>query len=51
MRRRELITLLSGAAAARPLSEAEPNINLLDLVSTPAAADGDAAFTVKRINL
>jgi hypothetical protein len=31
--------------------EAESNIDLLDLVSTPAAADGDAAFTVKRINL
>ena len=51
MRRRELITLLSGAAAARPLSEAEPNINLLDLGSIPAAADWDASFTVKCINL
>jgi hypothetical protein len=29
---------------------AESNIDLLDLVSTPAAADWDAAFTVKRIN-
>jgi hypothetical protein len=27
------------------------NIELLDLVSTPAAADWDAAFTVKRVNL
>jgi hypothetical protein len=33
------------------LSEAESNIDLLDLVSTPAAADWDASFTVKRINL
>src|SRR5215813_9064418 len=31
--------------------EAESNIDLLDLVSTPAAADWDASFTVKRINL
>ena len=33
------------------LSEAESNIDLLDLVSTSAAADWDASFTVKRINL
>src|SRR5215467_4147297 len=33
------------------LSEAESNINLLDLVSTPAAADWDASFAVKCINL
>jgi hypothetical protein len=33
------------------LSEAESNIDLLDLVSTPAAADWDASFTVKCINL
>src|SRR5262249_33769396 len=32
------------------LSEAESNINLLDLVSIPAAADWDASFTVKCIN-
>jgi len=31
--------------------EAESNIDLLDLVSTPPAADWDASFTVKRINL
>jgi hypothetical protein len=31
--------------------EAESNIELLALVSTPAAADGDASFTVERINL
>jgi hypothetical protein len=31
--------------------EAESNIELLGLVSTPAAADGDASFTVERINL
>jgi hypothetical protein len=31
--------------------EAESNIDLLDLVPTPAAADWDASFTVKRINL
>jgi hypothetical protein len=31
--------------------EAESNIELLDLVSTPAAADRDAAFTVKRVKL
>jgi hypothetical protein len=30
--------------------EAESNIDLLDLVSTPAAADWDASVTVKRIN-
>jgi hypothetical protein len=33
------------------LSEAESNIDLLDVVSTPAATDWDALFTVKRINL
>jgi hypothetical protein len=49
--RRELLAALGGAAAAWPLSEAEPNINLLDLVSIPAAADWDASFTVKCINL
>jgi hypothetical protein len=43
--------LLADSAAAWPLSEAEPNINLLDLVSIPAAADWDASFTVKCINL
>jgi hypothetical protein len=48
--RRELLATLGGAAAW-PLSEAEPNINLLDLVSIPAAADWDASFTVKCINL
>jgi hypothetical protein len=31
--------------------EAESNIDLLDLVSIPAAADWDASFTVKRIHL
>jgi hypothetical protein len=31
--------------------EAESNIDLLDLVSIPAAADRDASFTVKCINL
>jgi hypothetical protein len=31
--------------------EAESNIELLDLVSTPAAADRDASVTVERINL
>ena len=31
--------------------EAESNIEWLDLVSTPAAANWDAAFTVERINL
>jgi len=30
--------------------EAESNIELLDLVPTPAAAHWDASFTVKRIN-
>jgi len=49
--RRELLAALGGGAAAWPLSEAEPNINLLDLVSIPAAADWDASFTVKCINL
>jgi len=33
------------------VGEAESNIDLLDLVSIPAAADWDASFTVKRINL
>jgi len=31
--------------------EAESNIDLLDLVSIPAATDWDASFTVKRIHL
>jgi hypothetical protein len=31
--------------------EAESNIELLDLVSTPAATDWDASFTMERINL
>jgi hypothetical protein len=31
--------------------EAESNIEWLDLVSTPAAADWDASFTVECINL
>jgi len=31
--------------------EAESNIELLGLVSIPAAADWDASFTVKCINL
>jgi len=31
--------------------EAEPNIDSLDLVSTPPAADWDPSFTVERINL
>jgi len=31
--------------------ETESNMELLDLVSTPAAADWDASFTVERINL
>jgi hypothetical protein len=31
--------------------EAESNIELLALVSTPAAAHWDASFTVERINL
>ena len=31
--------------------EAESNIDLLDLVPTPAAANRDASFTVERINL
>jgi hypothetical protein len=33
------------------LWEAESNIKLLGLVSTPAAADWDASFTVECINL
>jgi hypothetical protein len=31
--------------------ETESNIEWLDLVSTPAAADWDASFMVERINL
>jgi hypothetical protein len=31
--------------------EAESNIDLLDLLPIPAAADRDASFTVERINL
>jgi len=31
--------------------EAESNIEWFDLVSTPAAADWDASFTMERINL
>jgi hypothetical protein len=31
--------------------ETESNMELLDLVSIPAAADWDAAFTVKRVKL
>ena len=31
--------------------EAESNMELLDLVSIPAASDWDASFTVERINL
>ena len=31
--------------------EAESNMEWLDLVSTPAAADWDASFMVERINL
>jgi hypothetical protein len=31
--------------------EAESNIELLDLLPIPAAADRDASFTVERINL
>jgi len=31
--------------------ETKSNIEWLDLVSTPAAADCDASFTVERINL
>jgi hypothetical protein len=31
--------------------ETESNMELLDLVSIPAAADWDASFTVERINL
>jgi hypothetical protein len=31
--------------------EAESNIELLGLVSTPAAADWDASFSVERIHL
>jgi hypothetical protein len=46
-----IVGRLGGGAGAWPLSEAEPNINLLDLVSIPAAADWDASFTVKCINL
>ena len=30
--------------------EAESNIELLDIVSTPAAADWNASFMVERIN-
>jgi hypothetical protein len=33
------------------VGEAESNIELLDVVPTPAAADWDAPFTVERINL
>jgi hypothetical protein len=33
------------------LWEAESNIKLLGLVSTPATADWDASVTVERINL
>jgi hypothetical protein len=32
-------------------SEAESNIDLLDLASTPAAADWDASFAVERIKV
>jgi len=32
------------------VGKAESNIGLLSLVPTPATADWDAAFTVKRIN-
>jgi hypothetical protein len=31
--------------------EAESNVDLLDLVPIPAAADWDASFAVERINL
>jgi hypothetical protein len=33
------------------VGEAESNIELLDVVPTPAAADWDASVTVERINL
>src|SRR5262249_20387577 len=33
------------------VGEAESNIEWLDLISTPAAADRDASFTMERINL
>jgi hypothetical protein len=35
---------------SRGVLEAESNIELFDLVSTPAAADWDVSFTVERIN-
>jgi hypothetical protein len=35
----------------RCLGETESNMELLDLVSIPAASDWDASFTVERINL
>jgi hypothetical protein len=42
---------LRNASAGGNVWEAESDIDWLDLVSTPAAADWDASFTVERINL
>jgi hypothetical protein len=52
----ELIAALAPKAIAQCIRsdavwEAESNRELLSLVSAPAAADGDASFTVERINL
>src|SRR5262249_30494839 len=42
---------IAECARSGSVGEAESNIELLDFVSTPAAPDWDALFTVERINL
>src|SRR5262249_6630188 len=42
---------ITECARSGSVGEAESNIELLDFVSTPAAPDWDALFTVERINL